>query len=281
MPPVEVRSGLASQAGLVRDENQDSLRVADDDPHGHGHLCVLADGMGGYAHGALASRTAVEALWAAFYGGRPQRALQNLRRGFDQANLEVHRAAQRLGAGRIGTTLTAARIAGDELTVAHVGDSRGYLVRDGQARCLTNDHTVVGDLVRMKVLSPDQVRTHARRSVLSKSLGTGLFVQPDVTRLKLRQGDILILCSDGVWSVVEDAEFASLAAEEPDPGTLSRSLIELAMLRESDDNVSAIAVHIKQLPADLASRAGRGWPWAALLRQRPAGPSGPSESGVL
>jgi len=106
----------------------------------------------------------------------------------------------------MGTTLTAAYILGNTLYLAHVGDSRAYLIRDGRLVCLTSDHTMVGDMVRSKLISHDKIRTHAQRSYLTKSLGTTLFVQPDITQQKLREGDRLILCSDGVWSVVEDEE---------------------------------------------------------------------------
>ena len=94
-----------------------------------------------------------------------------MRRGVERANLAVHQASFRLNAGQMGTTLTVANIAGDRLYLAHVGDTRAYLVRDGKARCLTNDHTMVGELVRMRVITPDKVRTHQQRSVLNRSLG--------------------------------------------------------------------------------------------------------------
>ena len=266
MRPVELQAAGASQAGHVREENQDHILISEHDPEGRGQLCVLADGMGGYAHGGVASRTAVEALLAVFYAGPPHQAAQNLREGIQQANLEVHRAAQRLNAAQMGTTLTALHIGAGSLAIAHVGDSRAYLVRGGQARCLTNDHTVVGDLVRMKVLSPDQVRGHARRSVLSKSLGLSLFVQPDLIQCPLQPDDIVILCSDGVWAFVQDSEFAGLAADVREPEALSRRLIELAMAHDSDDNVSAIAVRI-QHPGTAREKA-RAWQWPAFLQRR-------------
>ncbi|MEP7356355.1 MAG: protein phosphatase 2C domain-containing protein [Anaerolineales bacterium] len=274
MRPTELQAAGATQAGLVREENQDHILISAHDPAGHGQLCVLADGMGGYAHGGVASRTAVEALHTAFYAGNPTQPSQNLRQGVQDANLEVHRAAQRLNATHMGTTLTALHIGAGSLALAHVGDSRAYLVRAGQARCLTNDHTVVGDLVRMKVLSSDQVRGHARRSVLSRSLGLNLFVQPDFVQCPLQSDDTLILCSDGVWAFVQDEEFAGLASAQPDPAVLSQQLIEMAMARASDDNVSAIAVRIHH-PGSADAKA-RAWPWPAFLQRRRAHPSGGS-----
>ena len=144
-------------------------------------LYALADGMGGYAHGGVASSLALETFIRSSTA-RPGPPLKDLRRSMESANLSVYQAAQRLGAGRMGTTLTALHLLGDTLHLAHVGDSRAYLIRAGRAICLTNDHTTVGDLVRMKVISPDKVRTHAQRSILSKAVGLGLFIQPDMTQ---------------------------------------------------------------------------------------------------
>jgi protein phosphatase len=106
----------------------------------------------------------------------------------------------------------------------------------------------VGDLVRMKVLSSDKVRTHAQRSVLTKAVGLGLFVQPDLTQYELREDDCLILCCDGVWSVIGDEEFSHMAGQVSDVGQLSQDLINLALDRKTDDNVSVIAVRIHELP---------------------------------
>ena len=129
--------------------------------------------------------------------------------------LQVYQKAQQLGAGRMGTTLTAVYIFGNTLYLTHVGDSRAYLIRDKRATCLSADHTTVGDMVRSKLLSPDKLRTHAQRSVLTKAIGISLFVQPDITEHRLQEGDRLVLCSDGVWSVVQDEDFARIASNRP------------------------------------------------------------------
>ena len=230
----EIEWGGLSHIGPVREDNQDAILLPDCPPEGSeregstqsdsateiqsatvlpGHLFGIADGMGGYSHGGLASQLALELLQKTILPDvliRRLPIMKALRRGVEASNLGVFQAAQRLGAGPIGTTLTSGVIQDDQLYLAHVGDSRAYLIRDGQSTCLTNDHTTVGDLVRMKVLSPTQVRTHARRSILTKSVGLSLFVQPDLTQFGLMEGDRLILCSDGVWSVIQDEEFARL-----------------------------------------------------------------------
>ena len=215
--------------------------------------------MGGYAKGGVASATAIETFFAAFYSEPPHARPTSLRRAVEQANLAVHQAAFRLNAGQMGTTLTVANIAGDQLYLAHVGDSRAYLVRNGQARCLTNDHSVVGELVRMKIISPDKVRTHSQRSVLNRSLGLNLFVQPDVSRVAVQAGDLIILCTDGLWAYVEDAEFARLASETPEVAALSHRLVELALQRHTDDNASVIVGRIEQIGGAAAQASVSRW----------------------
>ncbi len=217
--------------------------------------------MGGYTHGEIASSLALTKLHQSLSEGRP--SVKTLRQGIEAANLGVYQASQAMGAGRMGTTLTAACIVGDRLFLAHVGDSRAYLVRDQKATCLTQDHTTVGDMVRMHILPPSKVRTHFQRSVLTKAVGLALFIQPDISSLRLQEDDHLILCSDGVWSVIEDEEFAQLTAESASTQAISQNLTGLALSRQTDDNASAVAIHIRRLPspAPLSNQIGdRSWP---------------------
>ncbi len=266
-PEIEC-SGL-SHVGNVREDNQDAIRLSGESPAADRRLFALADGMGGYAHGGIASQTALETFFETFYSDTTPVPPRRMRRSIDAANLSVFQMAQRLGAVRMGTTLTAVTIVGNQLHVAHVGDSRAYLIRDQQAQCLTNDHTHVGDMVRMKVIPPDKVRTHAQRSILTKGLGLSLFVQPDITQVALREGDRLVLCSDGVWSMIEDQEFALLAASTADMNDFSESLVNLALERQSDDNLSVVTIQLHRLdPAAATADQRRSWNPFAPLRRR-------------
>jgi protein phosphatase len=246
----EIESDGLSVVGPVREDNQDSIHLPQEKQAAEsGLLFAVADGMGGYSHGGVASLLALESfsgILASQNGASTSRVLQ---RGIESANLKVYQKAQQLGAGRMGTTLTAAYVLGEMLHLAHVGDSRAYLIRDRRATCLTTDHTAVGDMVRAKILSPDKIRTHAQRSVLNKAIGIGLFVQPDIAQHKLREDDRLVLCSDGVWSVIEDDDFARVAAEKSPVDLISQNLIDLALHHGTDDNASVVVLHLKKLMA--------------------------------
>ncbi len=261
-------SGL-SHIGLVRADNQDAIRLSADQSTAGRRLFAIADGMGGYSHGGVASTIALETFFETFDRESTTDISRRLKHSVDSANLGVYQAAQRLGAVRMGTTLTAGTLVDHHLHLAHVGDSRAYLIRHRRAICLTDDHTHVGEMVRMKVLSPDKVRAHAQRSVLTKALGLTLFVQPDIACHPLHDDDCLVLCSDGVWSVIEDHEFAQFAADAQAAADLSQRLIDAALDRHSDDNLSAIVVHVHHLDQAVPeSRDRRAWGVPHFFRRR-------------
>ena len=244
----EIESNGLSVTGPVREDNQDSIHLSDDKRAADsGLLYAIADGMGGYAHGGVASLLALESFFntVASQNGSPIHRI--LERGVEAANLRVYQEALQLDAGRMGTTLTGAYVIGDMLYLAHVGDSRAYLIRDGHSVCLTSDHTTVGDMVRAKLIPSEKIRSHAQRSVLTRSIGTSLFVRPDIIQKKLHEGDRLILCSDGVWSVIEDEEFAKVTNEASSVDEISRNLINLALENDTDDNASVVVFHLRRL----------------------------------
>lgn len=274
MPSILTFSGI-SETGPVREDNQDSILVPESiapdeiipqtgDPQGpsiaEGALFALADGMGGYEAGGLASTLAIQALHDTFYYHPNGHPAGTLKRGVEAANLAVCNEANRKNITRMGTTILAGTVSGGQLHLVHVGDSRAYLVRGGSATCLTQDHTVVGDLLRMKVITPAQVRGHARRSILTRALGLTLFVQPDVLSIDLRPGDRVILCSDGLWAVVEDEEIARMGASTASITELCRGLADLALANGTDDNLSVVAVDVHDL--DQRPKTGKisgGW----------------------
>jgi serine/threonine protein phosphatase PrpC len=246
----EIESHCLTHIGTVREDNQDSVRVIDQHDEltaTYGHLFGVADGMGGYAQGGVASSLALLTLFETVYSSNGLSIPQKMKQAVQNANLNIYQKARELGVGRMGTTLTAGLLKENKFHIAHVGDSRAYLIRGKTSTCLTKDHTRVGELVRMKVLAPDKVRTHNQRSVLSKCLGLDLFVQPDVFEVQVKDGDILLFCSDGVWSVIDDYEFATLASKAASAEQLNQTIIDLAMERGSDDNVSAVTIILHKL----------------------------------
>jgi serine/threonine protein phosphatase PrpC len=268
----DIESGGLSVTGPVRADNQDSIHLPDrEHPAKAGLLFAVADGMGGYAHGGVASLLALEAFSSTLSAQNGNTSISKaLRRGVETANLQVYQKAQQLSAGRMGTTLTAAYIFSNRLYLAHVGDSRAYLIRSGNAVCLSADHTTVGDMVRSKLLSPDKIRTHAQRSVLTKAIGVSLFVQPDITEHRLQEGDHLVLCSDGVWSVIADEDFARAVANASSIEEISQRLVEWAIQNETDDNASVVVIRIHKLEATSANSSvqdGKSNRWFQYLRK--------------
>ncbi len=264
--PFEIEAHELSHVGKVREDNQDSLRICAM-PDASGYLFAVADGMGGYEHGGVASALALDTLTEIVCGRGNAGIEQTLRRGVTDANTRVYQESLRRAA-RMGTTLTAVYIEGSRSSIAHIGDSRAYLIRDGVATCLTNDHTTVGELVRARILTPDKVRHHAQRSVLNRCLGMNLFVQTEISGARLISGDILILCSDGLWSVIEDAEIALLADKRERAETIAERLIERALANDSDDNISALVIHARSIPESAPETAPRRSLIPAVLRRR-------------
>ncbi len=268
---VEVSSYGLTHIGKVREDNQDAVRICDlDDDElisAVGYLFGVADGMGGFAHGGIASSTALETFFETFYSANGASPIQKLRVGIQNANLSVYQTAQRMSVGRMGTTLLVVNLVGHNLFIGHIGDSRAYLIRNHKSKCLTNDHTQVGDLVRMRFLSPDKIRTHSQRSVLNKCLGLNLFVQPDIFKVPVQNGDVIILCTDGVWSVIEDEEFAHITKKSYKPEELCRQIIELAMERDSDDNLTIVALHFNNLPSHVKIKDKKSWALQNIIKR--------------
>lgn len=246
----EIESFGLSHIGPVREENQDAVRLCsstDETTIRHGYLYGIADGMGGYSHGSVASDLALTAFFKTFYESEESTVAGKLRQGTRIANLEVLQRASQIGAVRMGTTLTVAHIFGNRLSLAHVGDSRAYLVRRQNLVCLTNDHSKVGEMARMRLIPPEKVRTHYQRSIITKSIGFDLFVQPDIESKILLPGDVILLCTDGVWCVIEDADFVELGSQSTSAEEYAQRIIALSLERHSDDNVSVVVLKIHNI----------------------------------
>ncbi|MFN8474885.1 MAG: Stp1/IreP family PP2C-type Ser/Thr phosphatase [Anaerolineae bacterium] len=253
MTGVEV--GQATDVGLVREGNEDSISVHEplDEAvmRAKGRLFLLADGMGAHAAGELASRMAVDILASEYYadnGPSPEKALEN---GVLKANLQIYQFGHgnKTGHGPMGTTLTAVAVNGRYAHIAHVGDSRAYLVRNDQVAQLTADHSVVGEMVRMRMITEEQARVHPNRNALNRCIGMSPLLKVDMIRQELVAGDVLVICTDGLWSLVNESEIGAIAGDYAPQEACDR-LVELAKSYGGDDNISTILVRVHSIAAN-------------------------------
>ena len=270
--PAAVRVAVCAltDVGRTREHNEDAYLVADlAEPapldfaadrgrariierahaaHGPGLLFIVADGLGGAAAGEVASRMAVRAVFDALralvsdVGTDPMRFATALRDAAQAANANIHQVANRDVALRgMGTTLTAAALLGDALYLAQVGDSRAYLVRDGVARQITKDQSLMQKLLEAGEITPEQAETSARRNIILQALGPEPSVRVDITRQTVRRGDLLLLCSDGLSGQVRAGEMADAAREAPDLAALCCALVDRANATGGPDNITVVA----------------------------------------
>jgi PPM family protein phosphatase len=243
----------ASDDGRIRDHNEDYIgHYAPPSPgeHRKGWLFALADGVGGQDSGEVASRTAVESLVSDFPRSPQHDPLTTvLPKLVQEANNRVYLAGagRRAGAPAIATTLVTCGIRFDRAVVAHVGDSRCYLIRRGDVSQLTRDHTLVNDQVRLGLLSARQAATAENRNILSRCLGNDLFVNVDVSEHLLLAGDVLLLCSDGLHNSVTPADMAKAAHRTAALPGAAQSLVRLANERDGGDNISVQLIRIRSV----------------------------------
>jgi PPM family protein phosphatase len=232
-----LRTAAQTDVGQRRRGNED--RFAVDRELG---LSLVADGMGGHSAGQVASALAADAVLAALRerkGDDSASAAEKLRGAIEDANRAIYASARETEEySGMGTTVVALLVEGSRVAVAHVGDSRAYRVRRGRIRQLTDDHSIVGELLRRHEITPDDAREHPHRHVLTRALGVRGHVQPDLAELTLSRGDLFVLCSDGLTNHVEDHEIAKLVSEAEDLEAGCNALIELANHRGGEDNIT-------------------------------------------
>ena len=241
-----------TDVGRVRDHNEDYLGYSSPatpaQVRTHGWLFVLADGVGGHEKGEVASKTAVESVVAGFPNakdGESHSAL--LQRLVQQANTSVFETAVMGGREHAGmaTTIVACALRYDRVSVAHVGDSRCYLIRNGKAAQITRDHTVVGEQVRLGILTAQEAAEGETSHILSRSLGTELIANVDVNDHQIFAGDVLLLCSDGLHGSVDASEMAAICGLGQDLHPAADKLVALANDRGGGDNISVQLIRIR------------------------------------
>lgn len=241
-----------SDVGRVRPHNEDCLgHHAPASPHEartRGWLFALADGVGGEDRGEVASSTAIETLLGCFPGaraGEPPSLL--LSRLVQEANLRVYEKAATGPGKAMSTTLVVCLLRYDRATIAHVGDSRAYLIRAGRATPLTQDHTLVAEQVRMRLLTAEDAAQSEKRHLLSRSIGGGLIVKAELDECEVRPADILLLCSDGLHGSVTANAIAAVTEQWKNLHEAAAKLVSLACEKDGSDNISVQLIRIKEI----------------------------------
>jgi len=251
---LDVEFAHLSDCGRVRGHNEDYLGyVVPGTPaevRTHGWLFALADGVGGQERGEVASRAAVESLLAGFRaaaGGDLHTTL--LPRLVQEANVRVYETGRVASRGGVpmATTVVACALRFDRAAVAHVGDSRCYLIRRGHAKLLTRDHTVASEHVRLGLLSAREAAEAPTRHLLTRSLGTELFVSAETSDNQVLAGDVLLLCSDGLHGAVGGSEMAHLVSHGGDLNAAGQKLVALANQRDGSDNISVLLIRVRSV----------------------------------
>lgn len=236
----------ASDTGRQRRANEDSLLA-------RAPLFVVADGMGGAQAGEVASRIAVESFQPGLpESPEPELALAALARS---ANSRIHDLAeQHAEQAGMGTTLTAVYVGEEEVSIAHVGDSRAYCLRDGELLRLTDDHSLVDELMRQGRLTPEEALEHPQRSVITRALGPESTVEVDTRSFRARDGDVYLICSDGLTTMLPDEQICELLLENARLADAGRSLIAAANAAGGRDNITVVLLRLEDLSAGAADR---------------------------
>jgi protein phosphatase len=248
---LDLQFGQASNTGKILTKNEDAMGSfipqSRQQTVTHGYLFAVADGVGGAELGEIASSTAISVLTKEFArtGGG---ALLNhlLPRLIQQANVAVHdcTVGPNTWGKKMATTIVACALRYDQAVISHVGDSRCYLVRDGYAKQLTQDHTWVNQQRKMGIITESEMAESETRHILIRSLGPEMFVAPDTTTFNLHAGDVLVLCSDGLHDEMSKEAIAEIVSQNKDIHQLASELVARAVERDGKDNTTAQIIRI-------------------------------------
>jgi serine/threonine protein phosphatase PrpC len=254
--PPQLIVGCGQSTGRQRDHNEDSLFTftmtlgngTNYQPFG---IFMVADGMGGHLYGEVASNVAVRTI-ASYLLRKFHPILADATATLDESLQEIMQAAVKEAQRAVvkaapgsGTTLTAALIMGQQMTIAHVGDSRAYSIQsDGRISLLTRDHSLVRRLEELGQITPEEAIIHPQRNVLLRALGQGDFLEPDIFTSPFPQPGYLLICSDGLWGVVSDAEIFNKVSNARNIQTACQDLVEAANAAGGPDNISAVLVQL-------------------------------------
>lgn len=250
---LDIQFGQASDPGKVRGYNEDCmgsfLPSSRQERRSLGYLFAVADGVGGTDLGEVASETAIKALTEEFKQSQSGSLLNGLLpRLVQHANAAVHDCLlqPQYRGKKMATTLVACALRYDQAVVSHVGDSRCYLVRNGQVRQVTDDHTWVNQQRKLGLISSEDIKESSARHVLIKSIGPEMFISPETTTLTIQPGDVFVLCSDGVHDELPEKELAAIVSQTgKDMDTIAQELVARAVEVDGNDNTTAQVIRVR------------------------------------
>lgn len=251
---LDVQFGQASDFGKVRTNNEDALGAfipsSRAQRRSHGYLFAVADGVGGLDLGEIASATAIKTVTEGFGKAQPGIMLTSLLpKLVQQANNDVHDCTLKneYACKKMATTLVTCALRYDQATICHVGDSRCYLVRKGQVRLLTQDHTLVNEQRKMGLITAEEIAESASRHVLIRSIGPEMFVAPDTSQHTIQPGDVFMLCSDGVHDETPESEIARILSQSKPADELAKELVARAVEIDGGDNTTAMVIRVRDV----------------------------------
>jgi PPM family protein phosphatase len=251
---LDVQFGEASDFGKVRKNNEDAfgsfVPASRQQARSHGFLFVVADGVGGLDLGEVASATAISVITEEFAKAQSGAMLISLLpRLVQRANSAVHDCtlAPTHNGRKMATTVVACALRYDQAVISHVGDSRCYLVRNGKARQVTQDHTLVNEQRKVGLISASEISNSDARHVLIRSLGPEMFVSPDTNALTIQPADVLVLCTDGLHDELPEDEIAAIASQKKDAAQIARELVARAVEIDGGDNTTAQVIRVRSV----------------------------------
>lgn len=243
-----MRYAALSDTGKLRNFNEDSYLATD-------RLFAVADGLGGHQAGEVASQMACEILAASLEKPPKKNIKKSLATAFQKANEAIfERAWNQPGQYGMGTTLTAVFLSQKTLYIGHVGDSRAYLYREGKLTQLTEDHSLVAELVKQGRLTPEEAEKHPQRAIVTRALGAEPTIEADTFSQKIKIGDRVLLCSDGLNVAVTDDKIAAILASESDLKKACQKLIKAANDKGGPDNITVVLMEVEK-PAEAQKEA--------------------------
>ncbi|MDD2481709.1 MAG: Stp1/IreP family PP2C-type Ser/Thr phosphatase [Lutispora sp.] len=248
-----MRSFGISDIGLVRKLNEDFFYYQDKYESDSPYLCIVADGMGGHNAGEVASKMAVFEVKSFI-----EKAINNpdcseikdykklVRDAFLFANKSVYNnSIENKECGGMGTTLTLALIIGTDLIIGHVGDSRMYVITDNSISKVTEDHSYVAELIKNGTIKPEEADHHPQKNLITRALGTSKSLEVDIKSIKLRKGDFILICTDGLSNMLSDVEIFNIVLSKKESNSICYELVNKANLNGGLDNVTVVVIEVE------------------------------------